>query len=87
MLSLLYEICYEYFCFELSYDFSTFPVVRLTSCPWPPVHALQFLHPSVVEPTFIYRISFIGTSSYTCTYHLTLHIVIRTQKGIIYYLI
>lgn len=44
----------------LSYDFSTIPVVRLTSCPWLPVHALQFLHPSVAEPTFIYRISLIG---------------------------
>lgn len=71
----------------LSYDFSTIPVVRLTSCPWLPVHALQFLHPSVVEPTFIYRISLIGLYKYSFTYHLKLHIVIRTQTGIIYYLI
>lgn len=67
----------------LSYDFSTIPVVRLTSCPWLPVHVLQFLHPSVAEPTFIYRISLIDLYSYT--YLLKLHIVIGTQKRIIFY--
>lgn len=67
----------------LSYDFSTIPVVRLTSCPWLPVHALQFLHPSVAEPTFIYRISLIGL--YSFTYHLKLHFVIgrNTKKDYI----
>lgn len=69
-----YEIAMNFlFC---TYDFSTISLVRLTSCPWLPVHALQFLHPSVVEPTL-----------YIHVYHVKLHIVISTQIRIIYYLI